>query len=217
MTKATNTTLAPETGANATDVKKTEAVKAPVKRVTMEDAIRSNIRKGKTFDLVRSYYTSKRNNKNYYSFSVFLIICNGTGFEEVRLVPNTGFLAVRTEKDKNVMTNRNATSYRMLNWLYDNGNGAKLECLERKDSEGRAIGFDFQAVVCDENGIEVKVLLKPATPGDEDFLRAGFAGYGNCRDYLPEDFGKVKGLHEAFNKMLLPGEVPSVEVEQDYE
>lgn len=215
MTKVTNSN--PETVVQETEVKKPEAAKAPVKRVSMEDAIRSNIRNGKTFDLVRSYYTSKRNNKNYYSFSVFLVICNGTAFEEVRLVPNTGYLAVKTDRDRNVMTSRNATSYRMLNWLYDNGNGAKLECLERKDTNGNVIGFDFQAIVCDESGIEVKVILKPATPGDEDFLRAGFAGFGNCRDYCKDDFEKIKGLKEAFNKMLLPGEVPDVVVEQDYE
>ena len=97
--------------------------------------------------------------------------------------------------------------------MYERGNGLYLYPEIVKDKDVDKVEYYAQAV--DVNGIAIETKLKPRTTGDDDFLRAAFAGFGNCREpVLPDDFAKVPGLQDAFNNVLMPGEVPSVDVEE---
>lgn len=184
---------------------------APKKRTTQDEAIAVAMRNRKTFKLMRSIY-QKSNGKNYYAYSVFLILDgNRQSFVEASLVPYIGF--VKSE-DNLGRTSRNASSYSLLNFLYDNGQGLLLEIRKRPSNDVNARdAYDFYAVAEDESGIVVDTQLVPKTPGAEGYLKAAFAGFGNVRDFKTEDFETIPGLKEAFERILEPGVVPNVTVE----
>lgn len=209
-----------ETNKNNTNTEKTKATVeataaataiAPKKRISQEEALSLAARLGKSFKLMRSIYTN--NGKNYYAYSVFLVLDgNKQSFVEVSLIPNIGF--VKTDDNAN-RKSRNASSYSLLNFLYDNGQGLKLELRKRVvDKEKNTIVFDYYAVAEDESGITVESQLVPKTPGEEGYLKAAFAGFGRCRDFSEKDFETLPGLKEAFERILLPGETPEVDVEE---
>lgn len=189
----------------------TAAATAPKKRISQDEALSLAARLGKSFKLMRSIYTN--NGKFYYSYSVFLVLDgNKQSFVEVSLVPNIGF--VKTDDNVN-RKSRNASSYSLLNFLYDAGTGLKLELRKRTvDNDKDNVVFDYYAVAEDEAGMTAESKLVPKTPGEDGYLKAAFAGFGRCRDFNEKDFETLPGLKEAFERILLPGETPEVDVEE---
>ena len=190
-----------------------KVVKKRATAITQETALRNAEREGKSFTLVRKIYP--KNDKFYYSFSAFFIFSGPLGetYQEAQLLPSIGYLK-DDDKNKTVRVARNSTSYRMLNWIYDSGNGIDLIIKSRKTVDGNTF-FDYYAYAVDESGISVEVQLTPKTPGDGDFLRAAFAGFGKARDWTNEDLDKIKGFKEEFTSVLLPGCAPDVDVEDE--
>ncbi len=182
------------------------------KRTTQEVALMSAVRSHKSFKLARSVY--ENNGKYYYGFSVFIVLdSNRQTFIEVSLVPYIGFVK---SDDNYGRVSKNASSYSLLNFLYDCGQGLNLEIRRRPVEKGKEdqFAFDYYAVAEDENGISVECQLIPKNSGAEGYLRAAFTGFGNCRDYIDEDISNIPGLAEAFKRILFPGEVPDVAIEE---
>ena len=192
--------------------KTTETTETTKKRITQESALMSAVRSHKSFKLARSVY--ENNGKYYYGFSAFIVLDgNKQNFIEIPLVPYIGFVK---SDDNYGRVSRNASSYSLLNFLYDCGQGLNLEIRRRPVEKGREdlFAFDYYAVAEDDNGISVECQLVPKNSGTEGYLRAAFTGFGSCRDYTDEDIENIPGLAEAFKRILLPGEVPDVAVEE---
>lgn len=182
------------------------------KRTTQEVALMSAVRSHKSFKLARSVY--ENNGKYFYSYSVFIVLDgNRQSFIEVALVPYIGFVK---SDDNYGRSSKNASSYSLLNFLYDCGQGLNLEIRRRATEKGKEdqFNFDFFAVAEDEDGISVECQLVPKNSGAEGYLRAAFTGFGKCRDYTDEDIKNIPGLAEAFGRILLPGEAPGVAIEE---
>lgn len=211
MTETKNIKTTTETKATATATAKPEVTETAKKRITQESALMSAVRAHKSFKLARSVY--ENNGKYYYAFSAFIVLDgNKQHFIEIPLVPNIGYVK---SDDNYGRVSRNASSYGLLNFLYDCGQGLNLEIRKRAAEKGvDTVAFDYYAVAEDDNGISVECQLLPKNPGTEGYLRAAFTGFGKCRDYTDEDIAKIPGLAEAFKRILLPGEEPDVKIEE---
>lgn len=191
--------------------KTTETTETTKKRITQESALMSAVRSHKSFKLVRSVY--ENNGKYYYGFSAFIVLDgNKQLFIEIPLVPYIGYVK---SDDNYGRVSRNASSYSLLNFLYDCGQGLTLEIRKRPTEKGRedqAIAFDYYAVAEDESGISVECQLSPKNSGNEGYLRAAFTGFGRCRDYTADDIENIPGFADAFKRVLLPGDVPDPNV-----
>ena len=191
----------------AEPIKETSAKKVIVQ--DQMDCIRRAIKDGKSFTLFRKDY--EKNGKTYVSYSVFLILegLKRSMFYEVQLLPDIGFIG---KKDEGIRTGRNASSYKLLNWLYANGNGLKLIARIKKENDIEKV--EYYAFAVDEFGMSADCLLKPRTPGEEGYLRAAFGGFGRCRDVVDTDFDKIPGLLAAFEKVVDPEDI---EIDADFE
>ena len=187
---------------------KTETKKVNARKINMqfEEAMQRAIKQGKKFKLIRKTFVNEDKNKRYNVYSSFIVLPGSRqGYREVQLLPEIGYLG--KDAGKNERTMRNQSSYELLEWLYDCGQGLSLVCKEEFDAKSQKVIYVYHAEAVDFNGVALYVPLVPRTSGEEIFIQAAFCGYGLCRDFNDSDIGVIPGLAEALAEELTPGEL----------
>ena len=190
--------------------------------MNQNDAIRSSIRDGRSFELfrlVKKYRNPESGRETYFYDYVVCIVLGGiVPFKFIHVKPFSEYISRKATVTK---SQQNSVSYVQLNFMFDLGLGLSLVC--REDTSGDNYDrnyprFRFYAVATDESGLTAEFELEPNTTGDRQFLLSAFAGFGKCRSATWNDINSdnPKGIKNAImSRYLGPGESPNMEVSDE--